>query len=131
MSCKRPHVGVGIIIEKEGKVLLLKRKGDHDPGTWSFPGGKLEFFEDIENCAIRETKEETDLDIFDTKIDRITNDIFEKYQSHYITIYVKAEFKGVPKIMEPDKCSDMKWFFWDNLPKELFLPTKNYINGRI
>jgi 8-oxo-dGTP diphosphatase len=42
---KRPKVGVGVIIKKDGKVLMGKRKNAHGDGTWSFTGGHLEFGE--------------------------------------------------------------------------------------
>lgn len=129
MICDRPHVGVGVIIERDNKFLLMKRKGAHGQDTWSFPGGKLDKFETIEACAIRETKEETDLDISNVKMDRYTNDMFFKNDLHYITLFVRCDFEGEPKIMEPDKCSDIQWFDKDNLPKELFTPIENYITN--
>ena len=91
MGCNRPHVGAGVIVESANEVLLMKRKGAHGEGTWSFPGGKLDMFETIENCAIRETKEEVNLDVYNIKIDKFTNDFFFDDNLHYITIFVKCE----------------------------------------
>lgn len=126
-KCDRPHVGVGVIIQKEDKVLLMKRKGSNGSGTWAFPGGKLETYECFEECAIRETKEETDLDIYDIKIDKTTNDIFVEDGLHYVTIFVKCEYNGIPKIMESNKCTEMNWFSWNDLPNPLFIPFENYL----
>lgn len=124
-----PRVGVAVIIEKDNKVLLIKRKNSTGNGTWSFPGGKMEKYETIENTAIREAKEEVDLDIFNLKRDnKITNNIWEKEEQHYITFYIRCDFNGIPKIIEEDKCSDINWFDWNNLPENLFLPFKNFIN---
>ncbi len=64
---KAPRVGVGIIIIKGEKVLLLKRKNVHGAGSWSTPGGHLESGESLEKCAIREVKEETGVSITDVK----------------------------------------------------------------
>ena len=58
MESKCPKVGVGVAVVKDGKVLLGKRKNAHGEGTWSFPGGHLEYKESWEDCAIRETLEE-------------------------------------------------------------------------
>lgn len=125
-----PRVGVGIIIEKDNKVLLIKRKNIIGNGLWSFPGGKMEKYESIEETAIRETKEEVDLDIFNIKLQhKITNDIWINEDQHYITLYVKCDFNGEPKIMEKDKCSDIGWFDWNQLPNDLFLPFKNYLKN--
>ncbi|MDR0860208.1 MAG: NUDIX domain-containing protein [Candidatus Peribacteria bacterium] len=56
-----PRIGVGTIIRKEGKVLLGQRSavGETGEGKWAFPGGRLEFYEDLIDCAKRETLEET------------------------------------------------------------------------
>jgi ADP-ribose pyrophosphatase YjhB (NUDIX family) len=61
----RPKVGLGVLIFKEGKVLLGKRKhadglGD---GEYAGTGGHLEYMESIEACAKRETLEECGLEI--------------------------------------------------------------------
>jgi 8-oxo-dGTP diphosphatase len=58
----------------------------------------------------------------------VTNDIFEKESKHYITIALLADHaSGEPKIMEPEKCTDMGWFSWNNLPRPLFLPLQNAV----
>ena len=124
----KPQVGVGVIILDDKKVLLGKRKGSHGEGTWSFPGGHLEFNEEIEDCAKREVEEETGILLKNIRRGPFTNDIFEKENKHYVTIFVIAEKKmGDVKLLEPDKCEEWKWFSWDNLPKPLFLPVQTLI----
>ena len=57
---KSVGVGISVIVMKDYEVLLGKRKGSHDSGTWQFPGGKLDFFEEsFTMCAKREVREET------------------------------------------------------------------------
>jgi len=47
---------------------------------------------------------------------------------HYITIFVKCDTETYnAKIMEPEKCTDIGWFYWCDLPQPLFLPIKNYL----
>lgn len=41
---QRPKVGIGVIIQKDGKFLLGKRKSEHGNGTWCFPGGHFSLF---------------------------------------------------------------------------------------
>ena len=60
---RSPRVGVGVIVIKEVKVLLGKRKNSHGHGSWSFCGGHLEFGEGIEECARREAFEEAGISI--------------------------------------------------------------------
>jgi 8-oxo-dGTP diphosphatase len=60
---ERPKVGVGVIIMKDQKVLVGKRKRSHAPGTWNFPGGHLELNEEVFECAKREVQEEAGIKI--------------------------------------------------------------------
>ena len=67
-------VGTGVMIfNKKGQVLLGKRLAKLAYGTWCFPGGHQEFGETFKETAIRETKEECDLDVLPEKIISITN----------------------------------------------------------
>jgi 8-oxo-dGTP diphosphatase len=132
MEIQRPKVGIAIIIERDNKVLLGKRKGSHGSGSWAFPGGHLEFNESIEDCAKREAMEETGLTIENIKKDTFTNDIMREENKHYITCFVKADcFSGEPKIMEPNKCEEWNWFDWNNLPTPLFIPIQNLLKNLI
>ena len=63
-----PRVGVGVIVTKDDRLLLLERKGVHGQGTWSTPGGHLEYGESPEACAARETKEETGVEIVNVRV---------------------------------------------------------------
>lgn len=129
MEQKRPGVGLGVIIKRGGKVLLGKRKGSHGAGTWSFPGGHLEFGETFETCAQREVREEVGITIQNIKLATVTNDIFEEDQRHFVTIFVTADYSsGDVKVMEQEKCEGWEWFNWDTLPKPLFIPVRNLLN---
>jgi 8-oxo-dGTP diphosphatase len=123
---KRPLVGVAVIIVRDGKLLLGKRKQSHGSGTWQFPGGHLEYEESIEACARREVSEETGLQIKNIQLGPYTNDIFKQDGKHYITIYVMADYAaGDVTVKEPDKCEKWRWFEWENLPEPVFLPIRN------
>ena len=119
-----PLVGVGVMILKEGKVLLGKRKGSHGEGEYSFPGGHLEYMKTIEECARRETLEETGIEIKNIKFQFLAN--VRKYKpKHYLHVGVIAEWKeGEPELKEPDRCEGWGWYNLDNLPEPLFLMTK-------
>jgi 8-oxo-dGTP diphosphatase len=124
----RPKIGVGVCVIRDNKVLLGKRKGSHGGGSWSFPGGHLELNEDIEACAKREVLEEAGIKIKNLKLGTFTNDIFEKEEKHYVTLYVVAEYdSGEVKIMELEKCEEWGWFEWNNLPQPLFIPIQNLL----
>ncbi len=124
----RPKVGVAACIIKDNKVLLGKRKGAHGAGSWSFPGGHLEFNESWEECAARETLEETGIKIKNIRFGTVTNDIFKEEGKHYVTIFMLAELDcGEVKIMEPEKYEKWEWFDWSDLPQPLFVPLQNLL----
>jgi 8-oxo-dGTP diphosphatase len=130
MSDEKPKVGVGVFVVRDGKVLLQKRKGSHGEGTWSLPGGHLEFKENIEDCARREVMEEIGIEIKNLKVGPHTNDIFEVENKHYITIFVISEHdSGDIKITERDKCEEIGWFEEGDFPDPLFIPLKNLLGS--
>ncbi|MBD3311793.1 MAG: NUDIX domain-containing protein [Candidatus Magasanikbacteria bacterium] len=125
----KPQIGVGVIVTKDDKVLLGKRKSSHGTGTWSFGGGHLEFGESIEDCARREIMEEVGINIKNIQNIAFTNDFFDTENKHYVTLFVTAEYKsGEVCRMEPDKCEIWDWFEWDKLPRPLFLPIENLLS---
>jgi 8-oxo-dGTP diphosphatase len=126
-----PRVGVGVIVTKGERILLIKRKGVHGRGMWSTPGGHLEYGESPEACAIRETKEETGIDITGVRAIGYTNDVFEESGLHYITLWMAAEFKaGEATVAAPYEASEVGWCARDALPEPLFLPLWNLIRGK-
>lgn len=58
-----PKVVAGAIFTIENRVVLLRRGVEPAPGKWVFPGGYVDRGESVEEAAIRETKEESDLDV--------------------------------------------------------------------
>lgn len=122
------RVGVAAVILRDGRVLLGERIGSHGAHTWATPGGHLELGESIEECATRETFEETGLVVKSFEKLSFTNDIFDKENKHYVTLFVVSSCStGEPQITEPEKCKQWKWFKLDELPDPLFLPLMNLL----
>jgi 8-oxo-dGTP diphosphatase len=69
---------------------VQRRKNVHGGGTWSTPGGHLDFGEDPRACAVREVAEETGLTVGRIEFVGVTNDVFGS-ESHYITLWFAAE----------------------------------------
>lgn len=123
-----PRVGVGVLVIKDGKILLGKRKNAHGNGTWSPAGGHLEFGETVEECAARELLEETGLVAHSIRTLTWVNNVFEAENKHYITIFTIADtFTGTPMLKEPDKAEEWQWFDLATLPEPLFLPMKTFL----
>jgi len=129
--CRKPHVTAGAIVLKDKKVLMGKRKGGLGDGTWGFPGGRLEFGEDIIDCVHREVMEEVGIRIKNLRFGTFTNDYFQKEGLHYVSIYFVADYdSGNVKVMEPDKCSEWRWVEWDKMPRPLFLHAQNLLKQK-
>lgn len=125
---KRPLIGVAVIVIKDQRVLLGKRKNAHGADTWAFPGGHLELNESIEDCAVREVWEETGLGITNLRPGPFTNDIFTAEGKHYVTLFVIADYaSGTPTIKEPRKCAGWEWSQWPPILKPQFLPLQNLL----
>src|SRR5690606_15020688 len=81
-----PRVGLGVLIVRDGLVLLGERRGPHRGGTWAPPGGHLEFGETPEEGAARETREETGLVLQGIRRGPWVDTFFEADGHHYITL---------------------------------------------
>lgn len=120
---------VGVMVFKDGKVLMGKRKGAHGEGEYSFTGGHLEFGESFFECAKRETKEESGIEIKNIKFLCIAN--YLKHENRQdILLGVTADWgSGVEEVMEPHKCEDWGWYSLDDLPSPIFYPSQVLINS--
>ncbi len=136
-------IGTGVLIfNEQNKIIMGLRNDDPDKadselkgeGTWTLPGGKLEFLESPIECAKRETKEETDLDVKNLKLISVSDDKIPK--AHFITLgFVCKDFEWEPKTMEPEEITKWRWFDIEKLPEKIFSPSKkiikNYISKKI
>jgi 8-oxo-dGTP diphosphatase len=89
-----------MLITRDDEVLLIHRRGAHGAGTWSPPGGHLDYGETPEQCGIREAPEETGVEVADVRFHALTNDLFETEGRHYVTIrsrwYPASSGPGTP-----------------------------------
>lgn len=95
----RPHIGVGILLIRNEKLLLVKRKFNPDAGYWAIPGGHLELGERTEAAAEREGFEETGFKVKVSRlagiIDKIMYDEEGRIKYHYVLInYFVEQVKG-------------------------------------
>ncbi len=118
----KPRVGLAVIITRQDKVLIGRRKGIRGGGLWAFPGGHLNYCESFDDCARREVTEETGLEVeVDKKVYAVINDTMPHDPRHYVILFVRALYKnGIPINKEPDKCYGWVWREWDKLPQPLF-----------
>jgi len=109
---ERPMVGVGVLIEKDGKYLLIKRAADPDKGMWSVPGGLVEVGERVRDAAVREVLEETGLrvELVDRLgvVDKIMRDDGGRVRYHFIIVQFLARIvEGEVRAM--DDALEVRW----------------------
>ncbi|MBN1285191.1 MAG: NUDIX domain-containing protein [Anaerolineae bacterium] len=131
LNTQRPFVGVGIFVERDDEILLVKRRGPHGANTWSTPGGLLEFGEAPETCAVREVYEETGVHVGDVRFVGLTNNVFESENVHSITIWMRGRYlSGDACAHAPEEILEAGWFAWGAFPAPHFLPLAHWLAGR-
>lgn len=132
----RVGIGVGVMIIKDGKILLGLRNSDpekadselHGEGTWTMPGGKIEFGEEPLETAVREVREETGMLINSCRFISLSSE--KVPDAHFITLgFVCEDFDGEPRVMEPDEIVEWRWFPLDEIPENIFEPSRNVLNN--
>lgn len=141
---KKVGVGIGVMFLKGGKVLLGRRSDDPEKadselsgeGTWTMPGGKMEFGESFEGAAARETLEETGIIIDENRLKFISLSDDKTEKAHFVTIgFLYESEDGEPRVMEPEEITEWGWFALDSLPAKMFFPSeriiRNYLDNKI
>jgi len=125
---REPKVGAGVLVEKDGKVLLVKRAAPPEEGKWGLPAGFMEWDEDPREAARRECQEETGLKV------RIS-ELFDVY--HYtddfrgpgIVLIYRAEITG--GILNPsDDACEARFFGPEELPENIAFKTNRLALAR-
>ena len=116
MSYRNPTPTVDIIIHKDGKILLIKRK--NPPFGWALPGGFVDEGETVEQAAIREAKEETGLDVQLETLLYVYSDPRRDMRQHTLSIVFTASSNGTP--VAADDATDLGYYSFKELPKLAF-----------
>jgi ADP-ribose pyrophosphatase len=115
---KRPIVGVGAIVVRDGKVLLVKRAAAPSRGLWAIPGGSLELGESLQSGAEREILEETGILIKAGApvytFDFLEYDDHKRLQYHFVIVDMEAEYVG-GDVRAADDALDARWLSPDDL----------------
>jgi len=113
-----PLVGVGAVIVREGRVVIVQRGTEPLKGQWSIPGGALEVGETLRQCAVREAKEETGLEIEAGEVLEVFDAIYRetdgRIQYHYVLIDFVCRMVG-GELKAGGDAVQAKWVTWEDL----------------
>jgi ADP-ribose pyrophosphatase YjhB (NUDIX family) len=114
-----PLVGVGGVVVRRGRVLLIRRGNEPLKGAWSIPGGLLELGEELAEGVRRELKEETGLEVEPLEIlaafDRIFHD-GPRVRYHYVIVDFACRWKR-GRLRPASDVLDARWVRRANLPQ--------------
>jgi 8-oxo-dGTP diphosphatase len=93
---KSPLLTVDTVVTENSSILLIKRKNDPYRGFWALPGGFVEYGETVENAAVRETKEETGVDVKLGDLVGVYSDPNRDPRGHTVTVcYLGIKTGGI------------------------------------
>jgi ADP-ribose pyrophosphatase YjhB (NUDIX family) len=107
-----------VVITNEKNEILLQKRSDN--GLWGLPGGLFELADSISQCAIREVKEETNLDIFLDKFIGVFVNPFMRWKecdkAKVFSFAFTANITGGELRVNDSESSDLKYFSYEKLP---------------
>jgi len=124
-----PRVGVGVLlVDAQDCVLLTLRRRSPEVGCWSIVGGKVDFLENLEQCAVREAREEAGVEVELLRLLCVTDHVLPDEGQHWVApAYLGRIVSGEARNCEPDKTQEVKWFALRSVPKNLTMTAKNAI----
>jgi len=136
MTEGRVGAGFGVLLLRNNMILLGKRNDDaqkadsalHGEGTWTMPGGKLNFHEGFVDGAKREVLEETGIKLKDVDVISLHNNMV--HDAHFVTIGLFCEkFIGEAQVLEPDEITEWRWFNINELPEPIYFPSAKILEN--
>jgi 8-oxo-dGTP diphosphatase len=126
-----PRVGVGVlIVDEQSQVLLTLRKRAPEVGCWSIVGGKLDYLETLQDCAVRETLEEVGVTVSIEALLCVTDHLLPYEHQHWVfPAYLGRVLRGQARNCEPQKTTEVKWFALGDLPQNLTMTARNAISA--
>ncbi len=121
-----PKVAAAVFIQREGRILLIKRAVDPERGKWALPAGYVDALEDPRVTAVREVQEETGLQV------RLTGllDVFYSQQRPGASIIIVYRAEVIGGDLRPqDDAAEVAWFGPDDLPELAFASTRELVNA--
>lgn len=124
-------VTVGLILIKEDKILLIKRKNTgYMDGMYAFVAGHVEKGESLKQSMIREANEEAGILLDEKDIEFVCAIRDGKRDDEYINFYFKADkYSGKVRIAEKEKCEEIIWVNINEIPENIIPNDLRAINN--
>jgi 8-oxo-dGTP diphosphatase len=131
LCADQPKVGLGILlVDESGRLLLTLRRRPPEAGCWSIVGGKLDYLETLEQCAVREALEEVGAVVSIDSLLCVTDHLLPAEGQHWVSpAYLARVSSRDTRNCEPDKTQEVRWFPIDGLPPNLTITARNAIEA--
>ena len=120
-----PKVAAAVLVERDGRVLLVRRAGEPFRGLWTLPAGFVNSGEDPAEAAARECLEETGLSVRVTRVFDIVAGREHPRGADFVIVY-EAEVIG-GELQADDDADAAEWFDKNNLPLLAFRATRKIL----
>ncbi len=117
MDEKRPRVGSATIVIHENKILLGRRNKKNAFGKWIIPGGGVDWGESLEQAAIREIKEETNLNIIIDRFIGFKEIIAIEHDYHALVFFHLGHPKNPNELSASEDVSEVNFFSIEEIKK--------------
>jgi 8-oxo-dGTP diphosphatase len=126
-----PRVGVGVLLVDSHKgVLLTLRRRAPEAGCWSIVGGKVDFLERLEHCAVREAREEAGVEVELIRLLCVTDHVLPDEEQHWVApAYLGRIVSGEARNCEPDRAREVRWFELGSVPENLTITARNALEA--
>lgn len=126
-----PRVGVGVLlVDTQNRVLLTLRKRAPEAGCWSILGGRVDFLERLEQCAVREAMEEAGVEVELIRLLCVTDHVLPDEEQHWVApAYLGRIINDEARNCEPDKAREVRWFDVSSIPENLTMTARNAIKA--
>ncbi len=122
-----PKVAAAVLVEKDGRVLLVRRVNEPFRGMWTLPAGFVNGGEDPSEAAARECVEETGLSVHVTRVLGVISGREHERGADFVIVYHAEVLSG--ELLAADDADAVEWFARDALPPLAFRATKQVLEN--
>jgi len=122
-----PKVAAAVLVERDGRVLLVRRANEPFRGLWTLPAGFVNGGEDPAEAAARECLEETGLNVRVTEVLDVIAGREHERGADFVIVYHAEVING--KLVPADDADAADWFLRDKLPSLAFRATQKVLSS--